>query len=85
MNKEEVITKVKTLRGAVISDKADKTITVLVNRIKTHRLYKKKFTVSKKFKAHDPENEYHVGDTVDIAAARPISKDKHFVVVGKVK
>lgn len=85
MSKEEIATKEKTLRGEVVADKADKTVSVVVSRVKTHRLYKKKFTVSKKYKAHDPENAYHVGDVVEIAAVRPISKDKHFRVIGKLK
>ncbi len=66
--------------GVVISDKTDKTITVLVERIKEHPIYKKKFTVSKKYKAHDPENKYKVGDTVEIIATKPISRDKHYRV-----
>jgi len=71
--------------GLVVSDKADKTVTVLVGRVKEHPVYKKKFFVSKKIKVHDPENQYKTGDTVEIASTRPLSRDKYFKVVRKIK
>ncbi len=68
----------KTMQGIVVSDKMDKTITVLVTSKKKHPIYKKYTKISKKFKAHDEKNEAHIGDTVVIIETRPISKDKHF-------
>lgn len=73
----------KTLKGTVVSDKMDKTVVVRVNRYIKHPKYKKYITRSKRYKAHDGENQYHIGDTVFIQEVRPISKDKHFTVVSK--
>ncbi|MDD2391894.1 MAG: 30S ribosomal protein S17 [Bacilli bacterium] len=66
------------LIGKVVSDKMDKTITVLVETYKTDRLYKKRIKYSKKYSAHDEKNEARVGDTVRIISTRPLSKTKHF-------
>jgi small subunit ribosomal protein S17 len=66
----------KSITGVVSSDKADKTIVVTVRERKTHPLYRKQYTVSKKFIAHDEKNEAHVGDHVIIVETRPISKRK---------
>lgn len=66
----------KSITGVVSSDKADKTIVVTVRERKTHPLYRKQYTVSKKFIAHDEKNEAHVGDKVVITETRPISKRK---------
>ncbi len=71
----------KRLKGVVVSDKMDKTIVVLVERLKKHPKYKKYYKVRKKYKAHDPENKYKLGDKVIIEECRPISKEKHWVVV----
>jgi len=71
----------KRLKGVVVSDKMDKTIVVLVERLKKHSKYKKYYKVKKKYKAHDPENKYKLGDKVIIEECRPISKEKHWVVV----
>ena len=68
----------KVRQGKVVSDKMDKTIVVLVVEKKPHPLYKKTVTRSKKFKAHDENNECGIGDTVEIMETRPLSKDKHF-------
>lgn len=68
----------KTLRGVVVSDAMDKTITVEITSKKKHPKYKKYSIYSKKYKAHDEKNEAHVGDTVDIIETRPLSKDKYF-------
>ena len=65
----------------VVSDKMDKTVVVKVSRFVKHPLYGKFYQVSKKYKAHDPENKYKIGDTVEIMETRPISKDKHFAVI----
>lgn len=75
---------VRTIIGEVISDKVDKTVTVNVTRVKTHRLYKKKFTVSKKYLVNDENNEYKIGDMVEIIGVRPISKNKCYKVLRKV-
>ena len=63
--------------GIVVSDKMDKTITVKVTSNVKHPLYKKVVKRSKNFKAHDELNEAHVGDTVEIAETRHLSKDKY--------
>jgi small subunit ribosomal protein S17 len=70
----------KTLQGVVSSDKGDKTIVVTVQTRKTHPLYKKKYSFSKKFMAHDEKNDAHVGDTVVIAETRPLSARKRFIL-----
>ncbi len=68
----------KTLTGVVTSDVADKTITVTVTSRETHPIYKKQYTVSRKYAAHDESNDAHKGDTVRIVETRPISKRKAF-------
>lgn len=75
------MTKLAKIKGMVISDKMDKTIVVAVNALKTHPKYRKKYRVTKKYKVHDPENKYKVGDTVKFVECRPISKDKRFKVI----
>ena len=70
----------KNFQGVVVSDKGDKTIVVLIETRKTHPIYKKQYTVSKKFMAHDEKNEAKVGDKVVIAESKPISKRKKFVL-----
>lgn len=74
----------RTKKGIVVSDKMDKTVVVNIQRVVEHPLYKKKFTLSKKYKADDPENQYKVGDTVEIVGVAPISKDKKYKVVRKL-
>jgi small subunit ribosomal protein S17 len=73
-------TQPKVLAGTVVSDSMDKTVVVLVKRFTRHPLYGKYQESGKKYKAHDPENRYKVGDNVTIVASRPISRDKHFTV-----
>ena len=75
----------RLLKGIVFGDKMDKTVSVLVNRYKKHSKYKKRYKVSKKYKAHDENNEYHVGEYVIIRQVRPLSKEKRWSVVRKVK
>lgn len=70
----------KTLTGIVTSDVADKTITVTVTSRETHPIYKKQYTVSRKYAAHDENNEAKKGDKVTIRETRPISKRKSFVL-----
>lgn len=75
---------VRRLRGTVSSDKMDKTVVVTVERVKTHPIYRKKYTVTTKFKAHDENNQFKVGDIVEITESRPLSRDKRWVVDHKV-
>lgn len=70
----------KTIIGTVSSDKADKTIVVTVQTRKTHPLYRKQYTVSKKFMAHDEKNQAHVGDRVIIVETRPLSARKRYAL-----
>ena len=72
----------RVLQGVVVSDKGDKTITVLVERRVMHPVYKKFIKQSKKYRAHDEANSCHVGDKVRIRECRPISKTKTWEVVG---
>ena len=71
----------KVYRGTVVSDKMDKTITVIVETKKTHTLYGKRVKYSKKFKAHDENNEARMGDKVEIMETRPLSATKRFRLV----
>jgi small subunit ribosomal protein S17 len=66
----------KMLTGRIVSDKMDKTVTVLVERRVPHEMYGKIVTRSKKYHAHDEKNEYHEGDLVEIEQSRPISRTK---------
>ena len=72
-----------TLKGVVVSDKMDKTIVVSVSRFVKHPKYGKFYNISKKYKVHDEENKYKIGDKVEIVETRPISKDKRFKVITK--
>jgi len=69
------------LKGVVVSDKMNKTVVVSVSRFVKHPLYGKFYKVSKKYKAHDEDNKYKIGDKIEIVETRPISKDKRFKVV----
>ena len=71
----------RVLQGVVVSDKADKTISVRVERRVMHPLYKKFIRRSKKYSAHDPENGSKTGDVVRIRECRPISKSKRWEVL----
>jgi small subunit ribosomal protein S17 len=68
----------KTLTGIVTSDVANKTITVTVTSRETHPIYGKQYTVSRKYAAHDENNEAKKGDMVVISETRPVSKRKSF-------
>ncbi|MFZ1548110.1 MAG: 30S ribosomal protein S17 [Candidatus Nitrotoga sp.] len=70
----------RTLVGMVVSDKMDKTITVLVERKIKHTLLGKVLRVSKKYHAHDENNEFHLGDLVSIEECRPLAKTKSWRV-----
>jgi small subunit ribosomal protein S17 len=71
----------RILQGVVVSDVQDKTIVVRVERRVMHSVYKKYIMRSKKYAAHDERNAFKVGDLVRIEESRPISKNKHFVVL----
>ena len=75
----------RTLTGRVVSDKMDKTVTVLVERRVTHPMYGKVLTRSRKYHAHDEKNECHEGDVVSIQECRPISKTKAWRVAKLVE
>ena len=75
----------KTRVGKVVSDKMDKTVVVSVDTLVRHSLYGKTIRRSKKFKAHDENNQCHTGDVVKIMETRPISRDKQWRVVEVVE
>ena len=77
--------KLRTKTGRVVSDKMDKTITVLVERRVMHPLYGKFMRRSTKFAVHDENNECGIGDTVSIAECRPISKSKNWKLVSVIE
>ncbi|MBI2064375.1 MAG: 30S ribosomal protein S17 [Candidatus Yanofskybacteria bacterium] len=76
--------KQRLLQGMIVSDKMDKTVVVEILRLKKHAKYKKYFKVTKKFKAHNPENQYHTGDKVVIGETKPMSKEKRWIVINKI-
>ena len=73
--------KLRTITGRVVSDKMDKTITVLVERVVKHPVYGKYIKRSTKMMAHDEQNTCHEGDVVAIISCRPMSKNKTFKLV----
>ncbi|GAB1384957.1 30S ribosomal protein S17 [Melaminivora sp.] len=75
----------RTLVGKVVSDKRAKTITVLVERRVKHPIYDKIMIKSSKYHAHDENSEYKLGDTVEIAESRPLSKTKNWVATRLVQ
>lgn len=75
----------RSLTGTVVSDKMDKTVTVLVERKTKHPLLGKVLRVSKKYHAHDENNEFHEGDLVSIEECRPLSKSKSWRVTKLVE
>lgn len=70
----------KTIIGIVSSDKTDKTIVVTVQSRKTHPLYRKQYSVSRKYMAHDEKNESQIGDKVAIVETRPLSARKRYTL-----
>ncbi|MBT9098457.1 30S ribosomal protein S17 [Methylovulum psychrotolerans] len=77
----EAVTKLRTISGRVVSNKMDKTITVLVERVVKHPVYGKYIKRSTKMMAHDENNVCQEGDLVSIASCRPLSKNKTFMLV----
>jgi len=71
----------KTIAGTVVSDKMEKTIVVAVESFKTHPKYLKKYKSTKKYKVHDEENKYKIGDKVEFVSSKPTSKGKNFKVL----
>lgn len=71
----------KQLTGRVVTTKADKTVGVEVVRLAPHPKYKRRERIKKKYQAHDPDNQFKVGDVVELRRSRPISKTKHFVAI----
>ena len=83
MTKQIEIKNRKKIDGVVVSDKMDKTVVVNANRFVKHKKYGKFYKIDKKYKAHDENNEYKVGDKVTIEETRPISKSKSIKVLKK--
>jgi len=75
----------REIRGKVISDKMDKSVVVAIERPVRHELYGKQMRLTSRFMAHDEQNEAKTGDTVAIAAARPMSRRKRWVVTRVVQ
>jgi len=73
----------KQLKGVIISDKMEKTAVVRVEKIKKHPKYKKRYRIFKKYKAHNPENKFKIGDKVIIEESRPLSKEKRWRIIKK--
>ncbi|OGN02930.1 MAG: 30S ribosomal protein S17 [Candidatus Yanofskybacteria bacterium RIFCSPHIGHO2_01_FULL_42_12] len=76
--------KQRILKGVVVSDKMQKTVVVEVSRMKKHPKYKKYYSVSKRFKAHDAEGVYKIGEKVLIKETKPVSKDKRWTIINRV-
>ena len=70
----------RILKGRVTSNKMDKTVVVSVSTVKEHPIYRKKYKVTTKFKAHDEDNKCQIGDIVELTESRPLSRDKRWVV-----
>ncbi|MDI6777860.1 MAG: 30S ribosomal protein S17 [Patescibacteria group bacterium] len=69
------------IEGVVASDKMDKTVVVAIDSFKAHPKYLKRYIATKKYKVHDPENKFKVGDKVKIRQSKPRSKDKRWEVI----
>jgi small subunit ribosomal protein S17 len=78
-NKKEII--FRKFSGIVVNDKIDKTISVLVETVKVHPKYKKRYTVSRRYLVHDEKNQYKIGDKVIFIECRPLSKNKKWRVL----
>lgn len=78
MDKEQSQPKKRKLKGTVVSTKMTKTVVVRVDRVRTHPVYQKKYTVSTRYKVHDEKNQSKLGDIVEFVECRPLSKDKHW-------
>lgn len=76
--------KTRTLQGVVVSDKMQKTAIVAVTRLKIHPKIKKYYKITKRFKAHNENNQYKIGQKVTIQETKPMSKDKRWLIISKV-
>lgn len=76
---------IRQLTGIVVSAKMRKTAVVAVDKLKLHEKYRKQYKVTKKYKAHDEKGEYKAGDRVVIQETKPMSKEKRWIVIRKVK
>ncbi|KAG7590895.1 Ribosomal protein S17/S11 [Arabidopsis suecica] len=76
-----VIRAMKTMQGRVVCATSDKTVAVEVTRLAPHPKYKRRVRMKKKYQAHDPDNQFKVGDVVRLEKSRPISKTKSFVAL----
>ena len=74
----------RKLKGTVVSDKMNKTRVVAIERMKKHPKYQKYYKITARFKAHDENNEYKIGDQIIIEETKPLSKDKRWRIVGKI-
>lgn len=81
MTKEKKIKKI--FRGVVVSDKMKKTLVVKVERMKLHPKYKKRYKISRRFKVHDEQEKYKIGEIVSFVECRPLSKEKRWRVLYK--
>ena len=77
-NNNKIVAKKK---GKIVNKSGEKTVIVAVESFKTHSKYKKKYRSTKRYKAHDEDNKYKIGDIIEIVACRPMSKDKKYKVV----
>ena len=75
----------RTLVGKVVSDKRNKTVTVMIERRVMHPIYGKIMIKTSKYHAHDENNEYHMGDVIEITESRPLSKTKNWVATRLVQ
>jgi small subunit ribosomal protein S17 len=82
-NNKQIETIKRKFNGVVVSDKMNKTRVVLVESVKIHPRYKKRYSVGKKFKVHDEKNQYKVGDKVEFIECRPLSADKRWRMIYK--
>lgn len=73
----------KKFSGVVVSNKNDKTVVVLVENVKKHPKYQKRYVVSRRYKVHDEKNQYRVGDQVTFIECRPLSRDKRWRVINQ--
>jgi small subunit ribosomal protein S17 len=74
----------RKLEGIIVSDKMNKTRVVAVTRLKKHPRYQKYYKVTRRFKAHDENNEYKTGDRVIIKETRPLSKEKRWRIISRI-
>ncbi len=82
--REKVIKKRK-LEGVVVGDKMAKTRVVAIERLKKHPKYSRYYRVTKRFKAHDENNEFKIGDVVILEETRPISREKRWKIIGRIE